>query len=121
MQIQAIQFEWQRAPDNFMELNFLLSYYICLLAGGGGSGIRTARTAPTRPTTARSTLVQSPRSELFSGLQRKSLENGNYSMNERRLSGNFARKVRISPAQRLCDVEEARVWRVFPLRKKDFL
>lgn len=68
-----------------------------------------------------SELVRSPPSGIFSGLQGKFPENGNYSMNKRRLSGIFARKVRISPAQRLCDVGKARGWRAFELRAKDIL
>lgn len=66
-------------------------------------------------------LPRPPRSELFSGLRDESLKIGNYSMDEQRLSDIFARKVRVSPAQRLCAVEEASGRRAFQLHKKDIL
>lgn len=42
-------------------------------------------------------------------------------MDERRLSGVFTQKVRISPGWRLCDDKEARWWWAFLTPKKEFL
>ncbi|MGD9839499.1 MAG: hypothetical protein AB7F72_09855 [Afipia sp.] len=59
--------------------------------------------------------------ELLSGLQGKSLKNGNFLMDGRRLSGILAAKVRQLETGRLVDVKEARISRAFLVPEKDIL